>query len=120
MSDKFEEFQKKYPNLFKVYPRSGFDLSPGWETLVDSLCSILEYHIGHLPEEARADVHCAQVKEKFGGLRFYMTQSNPPMDGAIQMAELMSFHICETCGMPGQLRNGGWIQTLCDEHADKK
>jgi hypothetical protein len=116
----YEDFQKKYPNLFKEYPRSGFDLRPGWENLIDCLCSILENEIQYLPEEIRADVCCAQVKEKFGGLRFYMTNSTPKMDGAITMAESMSYHICETCGKPGIRRSGGWILTLCDEHHDER
>lgn len=116
MSDKFEEFQQKYPRLFKEYPRSGFDLSPGWETLIHTLCSILEEQIERLPEEVRDAVQCAQVKQKFGSLRFYMTNESPEMSGAIAMAEAMSAHICETCGLPGKQRTGGWILTLCDEH----
>lgn len=120
MSNEFEDFQRKYPHLFKEYPRSGFDLSPGWKTLVDTLCSILEYKIINLPEEIRDSAYCAQVKEKFGGLRFYMSQSSPEMEGAISMAEDMSMHICETCGMPGKRRGGGWILTLCDLHHEEK
>ena len=119
MSDKFEQFQAKYPNLFRQYPRSGFDLRPGWETLVHCLCHVLECEIKRLPEEVRADVQCAQVKEKFGGLRFYMTSQSPAMDGAISVAESMSFHLCETCGKPGKPRQGGWILTLCDEHHEE-
>ena len=119
MFNKFEDFQAEYPNLFKVYPRSGFDLRPGWETLVHTLCSILEFQIKHLPEELRSNFYCAQVKEKFGGLRFYMTASALEMEGAITMAENMSLHICEECGKPGQRRSGGYILTLCDEHAKK-
>lgn len=114
--EEFNEFQSKYPLLFREYPRSGFDLSPGWKTLVHTLCQILETQIHYLPEEIRADAYCAQVKEKFGGLRFYMNSQSPEMTGAIRMAENMSFHICETCGKPGHKRMGGWILTLCDEH----
>jgi hypothetical protein len=116
----FADYQKKYPNLFREHPRSGFEAGPGWEKLIDTLCSVLERDILHLPEEVMADVYCDQVKEKFGGLRFYMSQSTPHMDGAISLAESMSFHICEDCGMPGQLRIGGWYRTLCNEHAVKK
>ena len=77
MSTEFKEFQQKYPNLFRTYPRSGFSVEPGWEGLVHHLCNVLENHIEGLPQEIRPDVTCAQVKEKFGGLRFYMTQETP-------------------------------------------
>lgn len=113
-SDKFKDFQQRYPNLFREYPRSGFALEPGWTELVQQLCNVLEHHIEDLPEEIRPDVNCAQVKEKFGGLRFYMTQETPYISGAIALAERMSNKICCQCGLPGKQRQGGWILTLCD------
>lgn len=117
MSDnKFNEFQQRYPNLFKEYPRSGFYLETGWEELVNNLCSILEFHIKDLQEEVRANVQCAQLKQKFGSLRFYMTQETPYISGAIAMAERISTMICEKCGAQGEIRLGGWVQTLCEIH----
>lgn len=118
-SDKFDEFQKKYPKLFREYPHSGFELPPGWKTLVHCLCSALESAIERLPEEIQEGVQCAQVKEKFGGLRFYMTQETPYMSGAIRVAESMSYHVCETCGEPGKTRQGGWILVQCDKHYEE-
>jgi len=114
--DQFAAFQQKYPKLFKEYPRSGFYLPKGWEKLVHNLCDILERAIDRLPDEVREGVQCAQVKEKFGGLRFYMTQETPYMSGAIAMAECTSFDICDECGKPGKTRSGGWIRVLCDRH----
>jgi hypothetical protein len=35
------------------------------------------------------------------------------------MAESMSGVTCEVCGNVGRQRGGGWIRTLCDEHAEK-
>jgi len=32
------------------------------------------------------------------------------------MAENMAAITCEECGKPGELRTGGWMRTLCDEH----
>lgn len=116
MSDKFELYQQKYPNLFKEYPRSGFSLCEGWETLVTRLCDTLEWHIKQLPQELREHVYCAQVKEKFGGLRFYMNQETPFVSGAIALAENMSYSICEVCGKPGQRRSTSWVRTLCNTH----
>lgn len=112
----FEQFQALYPNIFRVYPEAGFDLNPGWEHLVDCLCSIIELEIKKLPEEVRAAVYCTQVKEKFGGLRFYTSEWTPSISAAIRATELISFHTCETCGNLGERRPGGWILTLCDYH----
>jgi hypothetical protein len=59
-----------------------------------------------------------QVKEKFGGLRFYIGQGNNEIFARIEEASELSLQTCQDCGKPGVLRGGGWIQTLCDEHAN--
>lgn len=116
----FEDFQKDYPNLFREYPRCGFSLPNGWIILVRTLSGVLEYYLERLPEETRKHIQCAQVKEKFGTLRFYMTAQDDFISGAISMAESMSHYICEICGNPGHQRdNIGWIETLCDHDAKK-
>lgn len=61
----------------------------------------------------------AQVKEKFGGLRFYTNNSTPEQDSVISLAEAMSERICEHCGDKGMQYPIGWVRTLCSEHADK-
>jgi hypothetical protein len=60
-----------------------------------------------------------QVKEKFGGLRFYYDGGDEYIQGAVSMAERMSYSICEECGNLGKSRSGGWVRTLCDQHAAK-
>jgi len=63
-------------------------------------------------------VHAVQVKEKFGGLRFYVHNAGDEIHGMISMAEQMSFKICEKCGKPGSLhKRGGWLKTLCTKCA---
>ncbi len=61
----FEYFQTEYPTLFPDYPRAGFDLPEGWETLFEDLCQKLSA----LPNPPI----CAQVKEKFGVLGSILT-----------------------------------------------
>jgi RNA polymerase-binding transcription factor DksA len=56
----------------------------------------------------------AQVKEKFGGLRFYMTSENDEIRKLISEAEALSYETCEECGKPGEERDTRWIRTLCD------
>lgn len=112
--DKFQDFQNKYPNLFREYPRSGFSVNDGWVSLVDKLCAVLEHHIVGLTED-RESKYCVQCKEKFAGLRFYMHGSDLYIDGAIALAETLSFSICQKCGSIGSRHTiGGWIATLCD------
>ncbi len=57
-----------------------------------------------------------QIKEKFGGLRFYYHGGDNHIDGLVTMAESWASHTCETCGNMGKRRDGGWIRTLCDTH----
>lgn len=57
-----------------------------------------------------------QVKEKFGGLRFYYRGGDEYIEGLVAMAESMSYVTCEVCGSPGKRNSGGWIRTLCGEH----
>jgi len=56
----------------------------------------------------------AQVKEKYGGLRFYMTLSNNEIRNLVTEAEVLSKKTCEFCGAEGSLRRDGWWHTLCD------
>ena len=78
----------------------------GWSELIDAIYD-------RLPPTA----HICQVKEKFGGLRFYVDEVSSEVWDFIDEMEERSFQICEVCGQPGKPREGGWIRTLCDEHA---
>ena len=61
-------------------------------------------------------VTIAQIKEKFGSLRFYYDGGDDYISGMVTLAESMSGVTCEDCGDVGVHRNGGWIRTLCDKH----
>jgi hypothetical protein len=61
-------------------------------------------------------VTVVQVKEKFGGLRFYYEGGDDQVYGMVRMAESWASVTCETCGDRGTIRHGGWIRTLCDKH----
>jgi hypothetical protein len=87
-------------------------VGPGWHGLLDGLVPKL-LALGW-------DGHVAQVKEKFGGLRFYVGAATDEVHDAINEAEAKSFETCEQCGAPGKPRDGGWIKTLCDSCAVAK
>lgn len=68
-----------------------------------------------IPEPVQ-QVIAVQVKEKFGGLRFYYSGGDEYIAGLVSMAESMSDRTCEVCGSPGTHTEGGWIRTLCETH----
>ena len=70
-----------------------------------------------LDEEALRVPVASQVKEKFGGLRFYVQAATDKHYSYINFAESMSYRTCEECGAPGKTYTDGWHTTLCDIHA---
>lgn len=98
----------------------GFSLEfdPGWDQIVLDLARELD--------EIDPEWQPVQIKEKFGGLRCYLDSGNMSDDvydavsDAVERAERRASRTCEICGSPGELRNGGWMKTLCDEHARKR
>jgi hypothetical protein len=70
-----------------------------------------------LDEETAKVPVASQVKEKFGGLRFYVNGATDKHWNYINFAESMSYTICEECGAPGKTYTDGWHMTLCDIHA---
>ena len=85
------------------------EVPKGWHSLVKNLIDEL-FTLGW-------DGDLEQVKEKFGGLRFYIPRYSDAIDKAIIKAENLSITTCQVCGEPGHERNTGWVRTLCDEHA---
>lgn len=82
-----------------------YSCGKGWKDLIDPLIEMCE----------KNNVQINQIKEKFGGLRFYVASAGKEIYDAIDEAERKSFETCESCGAPGKLRKGGWLKTLCDK-----
>ena len=70
-----------------------------------------------LDEETLKVPVASQVKEKFGGLRFYVNGATDKHWNFISVAENMSYRTCEECGAAGKTYTDGWHTTLCDIHA---
>jgi hypothetical protein len=61
-----------------------------------------------------------QIKEKFGGLRFYYSGGDDEIAGMVSLAESLSYKICESCGSTKNIGyTKGWITTMCQECYDK-
>lgn len=84
----------------------GFECGDGWYDLIAE-CGANVHAI-----DPTVRVH--QVKEKFGTLRFYASRYPEGILEVIHEAERRSAVTCEDCGAAGELKQGGWLRTLCD------
>lgn len=107
--------------------RYSFECGVGWKNL------IREYFIEvrRLINMARTNGHDLSYKtcifkEKFGQLRdqgdFYGDDRSLYIAEFYKIGEILdkSSNICEKCGEHGSLRQGGWVKTLCDKHAEER
>lgn len=111
------------------YPKSslmvfGFECGDGWFHLIEELLLAAKQRV---EAGGWGSFRVVQVKEKFGGLRFYYEGGDEHFAGMVEMAERLSFRICEACGAwatetriardpeTGEPR-GYWVATLCAEH----
>jgi hypothetical protein len=116
----FNKYPTLFPNGRDVDPMEslicfGIECDDGWYELINKLC----YDLVGLSSGGNECV-VVQIKEKFGGLRFYVHGNNDAINSFISKAEKKSYTICETCGKKGKVRSDlFWIQTLCNEHYKK-
>ena len=97
----------------------GFRCGDGWFELILVLSMNIEKIVKKLQVEhglTETDLpFVVQVKEKFGGLNYYMSAANDEISELIRKAGKRSEKICETCGKPGKTRNvKGWCYTECE------
>lgn len=95
----------------------GFDCKDGWSGILSELIS----HIKTLDSKSGVVTEVIQVKEKFGGLRFY------PLNGAstdvwqlITEYEEKSYGVCEFTGSRTNvgLWSYGWMRTMSKKYAE--
>ena len=80
----YSELKSKYPRVYSHPIRCGFYCPADWMEVIDRLSSRIESYLELHPE---IDFRVDQVKEKFWGLRFYVSVSDPVIDGYILDAE---------------------------------
>ncbi len=119
--EKYDAFEsrmlERYPKMFSG-KYGGFQCGEGWWPILEALCFNIQHHIDwkNRQSEIVVQVVVEQIKEKFGGLRFYYDGGDEYISGLVSMAESWADASCEECGAPGKRRDGGWIKTLCDTH----
>jgi len=127
MTQKFQnKLFKKYPKIFRQKDLScketamcwGIEFGDGWYQLIDWLCGFIQWYVDNNKIE---QIEAIQIKEKFGGLRFYTNYCDKSINGAISLAEYMSYLICENCGITQNVSTNehGYIQSLCKKCREK-
>ena len=97
------------------------DTDDGWFDLIYDLCKKIDVIV----KREKLEFYVDQVKEKFAGLRFYVSGFNDEIRELIHKAEAKSYRTCEICGNAGTTYisgDVGWYKTLCVNCAsvDKK
>lgn len=122
----------------KVFQRAKISsgVGEGWWPYIEAAATLLD--------KLAPGWEPTQIKEKFGGLRFYVSLPEPAITrneeyesldefdqrkgriketwrAVIQAAEWACARTCERCGKDGELRNiKYWYVTLCDECCEKE
>jgi len=96
-----------------------FEVGDGWYGLLYQLILNVSFN-----DEAKGKwvTKVTQCKEKFGGLRFYVTGTSDKNWDLIREAEKKSYGVCEVTGSEVEVGiwNSGWIITLCKKEALSK
>jgi hypothetical protein len=122
--EQYDEFAKrmeeKFPKMFSQ-PYGGFAVGDGWWPIIEALCSNIQHYLdwinkNHEKHPVVEQVVVAQIKEKFGGLRFYYDGGDDKIQGMVRMAESWADAVCEDCGSPATQKTTGWIKNVCNVH----
>jgi DNA-directed RNA polymerase subunit RPC12/RpoP len=113
-------FANRYGDMKTTCMCWGFSCGNGWYWLIDKLCSQLQWNTDHnnsgSNEGKNPQIVASQVKEKFGGLRFYVEGATSEQHAIISWAESLSYGICETCGSTKDVhQTEGWVYTECPD-----
>lgn len=146
-ADRFEDLSKSYPELMeKSNIGDAIGVGDGWFDIIDALCeniyrplfsakcklkAAIEYprddngaYLSACEVELNIQMESlpeiVDIKEKFGGLRFYTYNTTERVEDLISFAESMAERTCEVCGSRGRQDNyANWIKTLCETHSRK-
>ena len=97
--------------LFRV------ECDKGWYGIIKPLFDYIEEYNKKNPDN---EIKVLQVKEKFGGLRFYISHGDETLYKMIDKAENESLKTCEHCGSKENvIHTEGWIWTVCKDCLQK-
>lgn len=122
--NKHEDFGKylaeTYTNIFSE--PIWVECNEGWYSTIDQLSKeISSVALKYPSKDGERRVHVVQIKEKFGGLRYYINYHDMNDDDIqhiefiVRNSEMKTFTICEDCGGDGSVVSPKryWMRTLC-------
>lgn len=100
-----EKLFREFPELYRGRTEPitdnlmsyGFSCGNGWFSLIHELSEKIIMH----SKEKGLNPKAKQVKQKMGGLRFYLEGGDEITNWLCEEAEVRSFTICEECGGSG-------------------
>jgi hypothetical protein len=108
--EKYKHFYKPDLPVTQSCMCFGFEINDGWLPLIEQL----SYDIEQALKKDPCEFQVTQVKEKYGGLRFYYFGGNDEISKLVDKAEDESYKICEKCGSGDNVtQTKGWIVSLC-------
>jgi hypothetical protein len=111
-------FTRKINYIKQINPYNfRFGVGDGWYGILKELITGLK--AGDAKEKNGWVTKITQCKEKFGGLRFYVTGTSKKNWELIRKAEEKSYVVCEETGSEVEVGtwNDGWIRTICRKKA---
>lgn len=110
-----------YDTVKAVCGETLYEVRKGWHPLIEEAKRIVrKWNIKH-QEEYR--IKFLQIKEKYGGLRLYVTAAPKEILDKLDELEEKSYTICENCGSTKDVtteETNGWVWTLCKKCREKK
>lgn len=117
LSSKFKEEIERIKDPFELF---GIECGYGWYGLILPLYFAIQDYNDNKPEEDQ--IHIDQIKEKFGELRFYISNAPEEFQDWASRIEDESYKVCEFCGSTTDVttEGRGWITTQCKQCRNKK
>jgi hypothetical protein len=118
----YKVLAEKYKHLFaedslEPFPLFGFECGKGWYNILKMLIEHIDIYLKHKHKGVPEGFRITQVKEKFGGLRFYVDGADDVVHELIRMTETLAENTCEYCGSNQNIMTtkGGWMITACEQ-----
>lgn len=119
-----ERIKKLRENEPKVEPKHPYELfgiecDKGWEKLYQPIIDYIEDY--NKDKEGDDRIEILQIKEKFAGLRVYLSKYTDELRSMIEDAEADSYHTCEVCGkhINKPITEHHWIYPMCRKCFDE-